>query len=138
MLPAEARLRTAADFAAVVRGGRRAGTRRLVIHLLPTGHQVPPRAGFVVSAKVGNSVVRHRVTRRLRPLVRAQLALLPAGSALVIRALPSAAAATSAELSVDLESGLASAVRKSAKPSSVRPAGSRAPARPAVKDGGRA
>ena len=114
VLPEDARLRTAADFAAVVRDGRRAGTRRLVVHLLPTGQQVPPRAGFVVSAKVGNSVVRHRVTRRLRPLVREQLGTLAPGTAVVVRALPSAATATSAELGLDLRSGLAAAVRKSA------------------------
>ena len=65
------------------------------------------RAGFVVPAKVGNSVVRHRVTRRLRPLVRQQLASLPSGTDVVVRALPSAATATSAELGPDLRSGLA-------------------------------
>lgn len=122
VLPGAARLRTAADFAAVIRGGRRAGTRRLVVHLLPTGRQLPPRAGFVVSGKVGNSVVRHRVIRRLRPLVREQLNLLGAGHELVIRALPSAAAASSAELGLDLRSGLVAAMRKT------RSAGSRAEA----------
>jgi len=142
VLPAGARLRTAAEFAAVVKGGRRAGTRRLVVHLLPTGERLPPRAGFVVSSKVGNSVVRHRVTRRLRPLVREQLDSLPTGTALVVRALPAAATATSAELGVDLRSGLTSAVRKSAAtPSKTRPSGS-APSRSAarsrktLKDGG--
>jgi ribonuclease P protein component len=131
VLSADARLRTGADFAAVVKGGLRAGTRRLVIHLLPTRQQVPPRAGFVVSAKVGNSVVRHRVTRRLRPLVREQLGSLPVGTALVIRALPAAATASSAELGVDLRSGLASAIRKAASSSrSVTRPGSTA------KDGG--
>ena len=112
MLPTEARLRSAAEFAAVVRGGRRAGTRRLVIHVLPTGQQVAPRAGFVVSGKVGNSVIRHRITRRLRPMVREQLAGLPAGTDLVIRALPGAVGASSAELGEDLRSGLAAALRK--------------------------
>lgn len=113
MLPVDARLRSAADFASVVRGGRRAGTRCLVVHLLSTGQDLPPRAGFVVSAKVGNSVVRHRVTRRLRPLVRVRLGELASGMTLVIRALPSAATATSAELGVDLQNGLAAALRKS-------------------------
>lgn len=113
MLPVDARLRSAADFASVVRAGRRAGTQRLVVHLLSTGQDVPPRAGFVVSAKVGNSVVRHRVTRRLRPLVRNRLGGLASGTTLVIRALPSAASATSAELDGDLKVGLAAAVRKS-------------------------
>ena len=37
MLPAGSRLHTSDDFAAVVRSGRRAGTRHLVVHLLGTG-----------------------------------------------------------------------------------------------------
>lgn len=71
-----------------------------------------PRAGFVVSKAVGGSVVRHRVSRRLRHLVAARLGSLPRGSLLVVRALPPAAAATSAELGADLDSGLRSALRK--------------------------
>ena len=114
MLPAGSRLHTSDEFAAVVRSGRRAGTRHLVVHLLGTGRPTPPRAGFVVSGKVGNSVVRHRITRRLRPLVRGRLGSLPAGTDLVVRALPAAAQASSADLDRDLRSGLAAAERKRA------------------------
>ncbi|MBB4687244.1 ribonuclease P protein component [Amycolatopsis jiangsuensis] len=64
------------------------------------------RAGFVVSKAVGNSVVRHRVTRRLRHLVSARLGTLPQGSSLVVRALPPAATASSAELGADLDAAL--------------------------------
>jgi len=64
------------------------------------------RVGFVVSKAVGNSVVRHRVTRRLRALVAERLGTLPAGCALVIRALPAAAGATSSELGADLDGAL--------------------------------
>jgi len=120
MLPAGSRLHTSDDFAAVVRSGRRAGTRHLVVHLLGTGRPTPPRAGFVVSGKVGNSVVRHRVTRRLRPLVRRELAGLAAGTDVVVRALPAAAAASSVDLGRDLRSGLAAAERKRASGSSAR------------------
>jgi ribonuclease P protein component len=112
MLPAGSRLHTSDDFAEVVRSGRRAGTRHLVVHLLGTGRSTPPRAGFVVSGKVGNSVVRHRVTRRLRPLVRRELVGLAAGTDLVVRALPAAATASSVDLGRDLRSGLAAAGRK--------------------------
>ncbi|HEX2301051.1 MAG TPA: ribonuclease P protein component, partial [Pseudonocardiaceae bacterium] len=65
-----------------------------------------PRAGFVVGKTVGNSVVRHRVTRRLRAVVLAQLDRLPPTADLVVRARPEAAAATSAELARDLTAGL--------------------------------
>ena len=109
MLPAAARLRRSEDFRAVMRRGAKAGRRRLVVHALTTD---PPdaaeaaRAGFVVSQAVGNSVVRHRVTRRLRHLVSARLGTLPPGSSLVIRALPPAADASSAELGSDLDASL--------------------------------
>lgn len=112
MLPAANRLHTAEQFAAVVRGGRRGGSRHLIVHLLPANRPGAPRAGFVVSAKVGNSVVRHRVTRRLRPLVRGRLPELTPGTDLVIRALPSAATVTSADLAESLDQGIRAALRK--------------------------
>jgi ribonuclease P protein component len=64
------------------------------------------RVGFVVSKAVGNSVVRHRVTRRLRHLMADRLGTLPVDCALVIRALPASAAASSSELGVDLDKAL--------------------------------
>src|SRR5690349_18179409 len=112
MLPAGSRLHTSDDFAAVVRSGRRAGTRLLVVHLLGTGRSTAPRAGFVVSGKVVNAVVRHRVTRRLRPLVRQELTGLSDGIDLVVRALPAAATATTDDLCRDLRTGIAAARRK--------------------------
>lgn len=64
-----------------------------------------------MSKAVGNAVVRHRVARRLRHLVAARLADLPTGAILVVRALPPAAAASSAELADDLDSALRAAQR---------------------------
>ncbi|WP_216212291.1 ribonuclease P protein component [Amycolatopsis aidingensis] len=103
MLPADARLRRSEEFRKVMRGGARAGRRRLVLHAL-AGEDA--KAGFVVSKAVGNSVVRHRVIRRLRHLVAARLGTLTKDSALVVRALPAAASATSAELGSDLDAAL--------------------------------
>jgi ribonuclease P protein component len=59
-----------------------------------------------VGRAVGNSVVRHRVTRRLRALVREELDRLPATADLVVRARPEAGTATSQQLGRDLRSGL--------------------------------
>lgn len=115
MLPAASRLHTAEEFSAVVRQGRRGGSPHLVVHLLMANRSGAPRAGFVVSGKVGNSVIRHRITRRLRPLVRAHLTELPAGTDLVVRALPSAAGATSAQLGSSLDTGLGAAMRKAGR-----------------------
>jgi ribonuclease P protein component len=75
-----------------------------VVHLLidsDTGSG--PRIGFVVGRAVGNSVVRHRVQRRLRHLCRERLERLPSGSELVVRALAPAGRATYQELGVDLD-----------------------------------
>ena len=128
MLAAAQRLRRSTDFAAAVRGGRRAGRGAVVVHLTcrsPTGastptiagagavqrrsSSAPARAGFVVSKAVGGAVVRNRVRRRLRHLVRERLAALPAGSTLVVRALPAAAEPPYARLGADLDAALARA-----------------------------
>lgn len=70
------------------------------------GTPSPPRAGFVVSKAIGNAVVRHRVQRRLRHLVRARLTALPAGSLVVVRALPGAERAASDQLARELDAAL--------------------------------
>jgi ribonuclease P protein component len=119
VLPAGSRLTRPEDFASVLRRGRRTGRHRLVVHLQIMGLEGAevsrPRAGFVVSRAVGGSVVRHRVTRRLRHLVARRLAALPPGARLVVRALPPAAGASSAELADDLDAGLRGTLRKLGK-----------------------
>ena len=112
MLPAGSRLHRRDEFTSVVRRGRRSGRSRLVVHVDRSGGSTAPRAGFVVSRAVGGSVVRHRVTRRLRHVVQPRLADLPAGVRLVVRALPPAATASSVELAEDLDAGLRTALRK--------------------------
>ena len=115
MLAAAQRIRHRGEFAAAVRGGRRAGSGSLVVHLTTPAPTDPPdtgsaaRAGFVVSRAVGGAVVRNRVRRRLRHLVRDRLAELPAGAMLVVRALPAAAAAEYPQLASDLDAALAAA-----------------------------
>lgn len=119
MLPPEHRLRRSAEFTDVVRRGRRASRPTLTVHLLAGGPgraegavSEPCRAGLVVSKAVGNSVVRHRTTRRLRHLLLAPVAALPAGSRLVVRAAPRAGTADSAVLGADLTAALAAALAK--------------------------
>jgi ribonuclease P protein component len=65
-----------------------------------------PRVGFVVSKAVGNSVVRHRVVRRLRHVVRDRLGTVRPGCTLVVRALSPAASAASADLGSDIDAAL--------------------------------
>ncbi|WP_328311752.1 ribonuclease P protein component [Streptomyces sp. NBC_00442] len=115
MLPTENRLRRREDFATAVRRGRRAGRPLLVVHLSSgttdphaPGESAPPtRAGFVVSKAVGVAVVRNLVKRRLRHLMRERLSQLPAGSLVVVRALPGAGDADHAQLARDLDAALA-------------------------------
>ena len=75
----------------------------------------PARAGFVVGRTVGGAVVRNRVRRQLRHLVRDRLPqldeLMPRAQ-LVVRALPPAATATSAQLAADLDAALTTAATK--------------------------
>lgn len=75
----------------------------------------PAAAGFAVSRAVGTAVVRNRVKRRLRHLVASRLDRLPAGTCLVVRALPAAADASSAELESDLDAALESASQRLAR-----------------------
>lgn len=120
MLSATHRLRRSKDFAATIRGGRRAGRGTVVVHLTVPGLTEmdqrpgdgsvhPPRAGFVVSKAVGNAVVRNRVRRRLRHLASPRLVALPPGAVLVVRALPPAAGATYGALGADLDAAVAAA-----------------------------
>ncbi|MFE0459931.1 ribonuclease P protein component [Kitasatospora sp. NPDC058965] len=124
MLPSENRLRRRQDFATAVKRGRRAGRPLLVVHLRREDERAEPvggysdshphvaeglpsaRAGFVVSKAVGPAVVRNLVKRRLRHLVRERLTRLPAGSLIVVRALPDAANASYSDLAHDLDAAL--------------------------------
>ena len=111
MLPAAQRLRRRGEFTAAVRTGRRVGRGSLVIHLASEEDQPVARAGFVVPKAVGGAVARNAVRRRLRHLVRERLAELPAGTVLVVRALPGAADASYARLGADLDAALVAARR---------------------------
>jgi ribonuclease P protein component len=110
LLSPATRLTRREDFATAVRRGRRSVCGSVVVHLARVDAVdtpgVPPRVGFVVGRRVGGSVVRHRVARRLRHLMRSRLAVLPAGALVVVRALPASAGATSAALGEDLDGAL--------------------------------
>jgi ribonuclease P protein component len=116
-------MRRSSEFTSVVRAGFRARTGRVAVHFAPEmgapaapaepAPRVAPVVGFVVSKSVGNSVQRHAVVRRLRAQMADRLDGLPATSGTVVRALPAAASASSAELGRDLDRAL-SRVRSAA------------------------
>lgn len=124
MLPAPHRLTSSGDFAAVMRHGRRAGSRTVVVTARLHERPASPswRCGFIVSKAVGNAVVRHRTTRRLRHLMAElmpqQGLSLPEGMAvdIAVRALAEAAGAEHRQLRADLDSCLRRALNKARMP----------------------
>ncbi len=106
MLPRAHRLTSSRSFATAIRRGRRAGGRTLVVHLAADPGHEEPRAGLVVGKVVGDAVTRNRVKRRIRHLLRDRMGALPAGSLVVVRALPPAATATSDTLGRALDDAL--------------------------------
>ena len=78
-----------------------------MVHLHTVGTSTDPaRVGLVVSRAVGGSVTRNRVKRRLRHQMAPLLDTLGPGTSVVLRALPAAADASSAELAEELRAGL--------------------------------
>jgi ribonuclease P protein component len=106
VLPAAQRLRDSTTFREVVRRGRRSGGPVLVVHRHDSPGVPTARAGLIVSRAVGPAVTRNVVKRRLRHLLRPRLAELPAGTVLVVRALPGAASASFVELGEELDRAL--------------------------------
>ena len=114
MLATAQRLRRRGEFAAAVRGGRRAARGALVVHVKFPDHESsgrPARAGFLVPRTIGGAVVRNQVKRRLRQLVRERLAQLPTGTDVVVRTLPVAARRGYRGLATDLDAALDAARR---------------------------
>jgi ribonuclease P protein component len=99
-------MRRSADFSSVVRAGARVGGRRLVVHQQVERAEPAALVGLVVSKSVGGSVARHRVSRRLRAQLAQRLGGLPTASATVVRALPAAQNASSAQLGAELDRAL--------------------------------
>ena len=121
MLAPQHRLRSTALFGQTIRKGRKKGSRTVVVHVLVGGaraEKLPlplqegatagPRMGLVVSKAVGNAVTRHNTSRKLRHAFRAVLEEdsleIPAGTSVVIRALPKSTIASFEELVGDVRS----------------------------------
>ncbi|MBR0381193.1 MAG: ribonuclease P protein component [Eubacterium sp.] len=76
------------EFQAVYRQGRSKANRSLVMIVLESSRP-GSRVGISVSKKVGNSVVRHRVTRVIREVIRLNQDKIMSGYDIVIVARPS-------------------------------------------------
>ena len=71
------------EFQKVYKKGKSKANKYLVMYVV-TGESGPNRYGFSVSKKVGNSVVRHRITRLLRESVRKNDGLISEGNRIII------------------------------------------------------
>ena len=80
------------QFRSVYKNGRSYANRYLVMYIMENGLD-RNRIGISVSKKVGNSVVRHRITRLIRESYRLHEDIFNSGLDIVIIARQSAAAA---------------------------------------------
>jgi ribonuclease P protein component len=89
VLPKNARLTVSADFARATKSGTRVTTENFVgyLYISPVTNHDLPKCGLIINKSVGGSVMRHALARKVRHAVNPQLAKLPNGSLLVIRAL---------------------------------------------------
>ncbi len=114
MLPAAHRLRVSGEFTLVQRRGTRISRPTLVVSALVRPEE-PTRVGLTVGKSVGNSVVRHSVSRKLRHLAAPHLTELPPGTQIVVRALPASSSANSAQLDTDFSEAIAELTRRGIK-----------------------
>ncbi len=77
------------DFQRVYRKGKSYANRYLIMYILKNETQ-RNRVGISVSKKVGNSVVRHRITRLIRESYRLNEELFVGGLDIIVIARPSA------------------------------------------------
>ena len=106
MLSAKYRMRSSDDFARTIQGGKKRHTSTVTVYAYSypshIGADLTAKVGFVVSKKVGNSVVRHRVVRQLRRIIQPIVPQINDSTLIVVRAKPRAASVSFAELSRDV------------------------------------
>lgn len=98
MLPASERLRSNSEFQQVYQEGRSFPEGVVVLYLLRMPDLTVRQAGFSVSKKLGNAVMRNVVKRRLREAYRQHLPALPHGYRAIFVARRSAAEADFAKV----------------------------------------
>ena len=118
--PRRLRILLGRDFERVMRSGRKAHTRNLIVFV--AGRDTPdPRIGLAVGRKVGNAVCRNRWKRLIREAFRLKLKAMLSGMDLVV----AVKAATA-----DAPRGGATAAKRTSRPRATRralgPAGEQA------------
>jgi ribonuclease P protein component len=106
MLPTSARLRKSPEITQTIKNGKRYPAKFLVLHIAK-GKTPETRFAFAVGKNVGNSVVRHRITRKLRHLVMDNYQKFPTASNVVVRALPGIDGISAQEFRTNFDTALA-------------------------------
>jgi ribonuclease P protein component len=101
-----ARLSSPSAFRSVFTTGRSYARGAVVVYVAKRSEGGPPRAGFVVSRKIGGSVARNRAKRLLREALRIEGGDIPQGLDLVVVARPSIAGSSYQTIAGDLRSVL--------------------------------
>lgn len=81
-------LKKTADFGRVYQQGKSYGNKYLVMYSYCRGRDQEGRIGVSVSKRIGNSVVRHLVKRRIKECFRTQLDVFKDGYDIVVVARP--------------------------------------------------
>jgi ribonuclease P protein component len=102
------RLTTASDYRTTIRRGRRIVGSLFIVSAL-RGSSGPARFGFVIGRKVGNAPERNHLRRQLKALSYSMLGEVPAGSSIVVRALPGSAQADWQSIGAEFRSALTKA-----------------------------
>jgi ribonuclease P protein component len=88
-----------------MKSGTRFSAKLVVLHVAQSSNE-HTKVAFAVGKNVGNSVIRHKVTRQLRHAITPLIDNFPAGSHVVVRALPDASQATFVQLCENLKFAL--------------------------------
>lgn len=90
-------LKSNMDFQRVYKKGKSYANKYLVMYVLENNHEIN-RLGISVSKKVGNSVVRHRITRLIRESYRLHENIFNSGLDIVVIARNSASSVSYFEI----------------------------------------
>jgi ribonuclease P protein component len=110
VLPRHARLTSPNDFARATKSGHRLTSKSLVLYFYSGADVTPARFGLIIGKSVGGSVVRHHIARKIRHTLRDHMTQFPAGSLVVVRALPHS---TKADIKVELDKAIPKLLEKS-------------------------
>ncbi len=122
MLAKANRITSADDYRFIVRRGAKVAGAHTVSYLRSRESGTDARFGFIVSKKVGSAVRRNLVRRRLKAACREMVDGGVTAVDVVVRALPSAAAADYQALRTDVASALESRRRRLVDADSPAPA----------------